>query len=150
MASVMCANELEIKLKTCAERITKSDLNRYTDKIENVLNDEKGRRHFRKFMFSCKMNHGRRVLDFWEHIEKLLNHSEYSEGYLQNYDCLSEEAKEIGVLDLATEARIKTARDSENKEEMEECLKILKVEATKALGNEYDKYRHRFISSSSN
>lgn len=137
------------------EGITKSDLDRYTDKIENVLNDEKGRRLFRNFMFSCKMNHGRRVLDFWENIERLLNHSEDSEGtsfarYLRNYDRLSEEAERIEELDFATMERMITARDSENKEEMEECLKILKVEATKALRREYNAFRHRFITSNSN
>lgn len=137
------------------EGVTKSDLDRYTDKIENVLNDEKGRRLFRNFMFSCKMVHGRKVLDFWENIDKLLNYSSDVEStslgrFLRDYDRLMDAAERIEELDFATMERMVNARDSEDKEGMEEALKVLKVEAAKALRREYDAFRHRFIPRSSN
>lgn len=136
------------------EGVTKSDLDRFTDKIENVLSDEKGRRLFRNFMFSCQMDSGRRVLDLWENIDKLLNYSSDVEGtsfgrFLRDYDRLMNAAERIEELDLATMERIVNARDSENKEGMEEALKVLKTETAKSLRREYDAFRHRFIPRSS-
>lgn len=136
------------------EGVTKSDLDRYTDKIENVLNDEKGRRLFRNFMFSCQMVPGRRVLDLWENIDKLLNYSGGVEGtsfgrFLRDYDRLMNAAERIEELDLATMERLVNARDSENKEGMEDALKVLKAETAKSLRREYDAFRLRFIPRSS-
>lgn len=133
-----------------SEGVTKADLDRFTDKIENVLNDEKGRRLFRNFMFTSKMKDGRRTLDFWEHVEKLINYEENSESvsfrsYLRDVDRLMDEAERIEELDLATMERLASARDSQNKEEIVEALKILKLETTKALKREYNAFRRRYI-----
>ncbi|XP_013143599.1 PREDICTED: uncharacterized protein LOC106107330 [Papilio polytes] len=132
------------------EGITKGDLDRFTDKIENVLNDEKGRRLFRNFMFTTKMKDGRRTLDFLEHIERLLGYSEDAEStsyrnYLRDFDRLIDEAERIEELDFATMERLVIARDSESKDEMETVLKLLKGEAIKALRREYSAFRRHFI-----
>lgn len=132
------------------EGITNSDLDRFTDKIENVLNDEKGRRLFRNFMFSSNMKHGRKSLDFWEHNERLLNYSEDADSasfrsYLRDVDRLMDEAERIEELDFAAVERLAIARDAENKEEILEALKIIKLEITKALRREYFAFRLRFI-----
>ncbi|CAK1596453.1 unnamed protein product [Parnassius mnemosyne] len=134
------------------EGVTKGDLDRFTDKIENVLNDEKGRRLFRNFMFTTKMKDGRRTLDFLEHIERLLSYSEDAESvsyrsYLRDYDRLMDEAERIEELDFATMERLAIARDSENKEDMIDVLKLVKVEAIKALRREYNAFRRHFIPS---
>lgn len=132
------------------EGVTKSDLDRFTDKIENVLNDEKGRRLFRNFMFTTKMRDGRRTLDFLEHIERLLAYSEDTESisyrsYLRDFDRLIDEAERIEELDFATMERLAIARDSENKDDMVDVLKLLKSEAIKALRREYNAFRQHFI-----
>ncbi|CAH2036996.1 unnamed protein product, partial [Iphiclides podalirius] len=132
------------------EGVTKSDLDRFTDKIENVLNDEKGRRLFRNFMYTTKMKDGRRTLDFLEHIERLLGYFGDAEStsyrrYLRDFDRLIDEAERIEELDFATMERLAIARDSENKDDMADVLKLLKVEATKALRREYNAFRRHFI-----
>ncbi|XP_045772101.1 uncharacterized protein LOC123872029 [Maniola jurtina] len=137
------------------EGITKSDLDRFTDKIENVLNDEKGRRLFRNFMFSSNMRHGRKALDLYENIERLLSSTEDPESasfrrYLREYDRVIDAAERIEELDFATMERLVIARDSENKEEMAEVLKALKLEVTKALRREYSAFRIRFVPSKHN
>ncbi|GBP68316.1 hypothetical protein EVAR_4915_1 [Eumeta japonica] len=134
------------------EGVTKADLDRFTDKIENVLNDEKGRRLFRNYMFTSKMKDGRRTLDFWEHTDKLIGYQENAESisyrsYLRRVDRLIDEAGRIEELDFATMERLTIARDSEIKEEIIEALKVLKTEATKALRREYAKFQMRFIPS---
>ncbi|CAG4937147.1 unnamed protein product [Parnassius apollo] len=134
------------------EGVTTGDLDRFTDKIENVLNDEKGRRLFRNFMFTTKMNDGRRTLDFLEHIERLLSYSDDAasasyRNYLRDYDRLMDEAERIEELDFATMERLAIARDSENKEDMIDVLKLVKVEAIKALRREYNAFRRHFIPS---
>ncbi|KAM3959210.1 uncharacterized protein ACR2FA_006749 [Aphomia sociella] len=130
--------------------ITTADLDRFTDTIENVLNDDKGRKLFRNFMYTSKMRDGRRTLDFLEHIDKLLNFKEGSESsayprYLRDLDRLIDEAERIEELDFATMERITIARDSEDKEQIVEVLKILKAEATKALKKEYNAFRRHFV-----
>lgn len=132
------------------EGITKSDLDRFTDKIENVLNDEKGRKLFRNFMYTSKMRDGRRTLDFWEHIERLLGYKDSAESmsyrsYLRDIDRLIDEAERIEELDFATMEKLTIARDSENKEDIVETLKLLKFEATKALRREYNAFRRHFV-----
>ncbi|XP_049869591.1 uncharacterized protein LOC126369276 [Pectinophora gossypiella] len=132
------------------EGITKGDLDRFTDKIENVLNDEKGRRLFRNFMITSKMKDGRRTLSFWEDVERLLIGKDSSEtmsprNYLRAVDRLIDDAERIEELDFAAMERLTIARDSENKEEINEVLKILKVEATKALRREYGAFRRHFV-----
>lgn len=132
------------------EGISKADLDRFTDTIENVLSDEKGRKLFRNFMYSSKMRSGRRTLDFLEHIDKLLNFKDNAEStrfprFLSDVDRLIDEADRIEELDFATMERLTIARDSENKEQIVEVLKILKVEATKALKREYNAFRKHFI-----
>lgn len=132
------------------EGITKADFDRFTDKIENVLNDEKGRRLFRNFMYTSKLKDGRRTLDFWEHVEKILGYENATESispqsYLREIDRLIDEAERIEELDFATMERLTIARDSENKEEIIEALKHLKVEATKALRREYYAFRRQFV-----
>lgn len=136
------------------EGITKSDLDRFTDKIENVLNDEKGRKLFRNFMFTSKLKAGRKSLDFWEHIERLLGYKENSESgsrtfrsYLNDVDSLIDKAERIEEIDFATMERLTIARDSENKEDISEALQLLKLEATKALRREYNAFRKHFTPS---
>ncbi|CAD0199523.1 unnamed protein product [Chrysodeixis includens] len=136
------------------EGITKSDLDRFTDKIENVLNDEKGRKLFRNFMFTSKLKAGRKSLDFWEHIERLLGYKENSESgsrtfrsYLNDVDRLIDEAERMEEIDFATMERLTIARDSENKEDITEALQLLKLEATKALRREYNAFRKHFTPS---
>lgn len=133
-----------------SEGVTKGDLDRFTDKIENVLNDEKGRKLFRNFMFTSKMKDGRRVLDFWEHTERCLNYRGSTENisyrsYLRDIDRLIDEAERIEELDFATMERLAIARDSENQAKIVEVLNVLKSEATKALRREYNAFRRQFI-----
>lgn len=130
--------------------VSKSDLDRFTDKIENVLNDEKGRKLFRNYMFTCKMNHGRKTLDFWEHVERLLCYKEEEEGvsfrrFLRDIDNLIDEAERIDELDFALMERLTIARDSENLEGIMESLKLVKVEVTSALRREYNAFRIQFL-----
>lgn len=130
--------------------VTTADLDRYTDKIENVLNDEKGRKFFRNFMFTSRMKDGRRTLDFWEHVERLLNYKENTESvsyrsYLRDVDRLIDEAERIEELDFATMEKLTIARDSEDKEQILEALRLLKVESTKALRREYNAFRRQYI-----
>lgn len=132
------------------EGVTKADLDRFTDKIENVLNNEKGRKLFRNFMYTSKMKDGRRVLDFWEHVERCLNYRGSTENvsyrsYLRDIDRLIDEAERIEELDFATMERLTIARDSENQEEIVEVLNVLKSEATKALRREYNAFRRQFV-----
>ncbi|KAJ8728345.1 hypothetical protein PYW08_016730 [Mythimna loreyi] len=134
------------------EGITKSDLDRFTDKIENVLNDERGRKLFRNFMHTCKMNAGRRVLGVWEHIERLLNYKETAESgsrthsnYLDDVYLLLDKTDGIDELDFATRERLTTALAADNKEGIEEGLQLLKVETTKALRREYNDFKKHFI-----
>lgn len=133
-----------------AEGLTKADFDRFTDKIENVLNDERGRKFFRNFMFTSKMKDGKRVLDFWEHVERLLNYKENTESisfrsYLREIDRLIDEAERIEELDFATMERLTMARDSENRVQIVEILKELKTESTKALKREYNAFRRHFV-----
>ncbi|KAG6448972.1 hypothetical protein O3G_MSEX005823 [Manduca sexta] len=132
------------------EGITKSDLDRYTDKIENLMNDDKGRKLFRNFMYTSKMKDGRRTLKFWEDVERLLGYKETEEStsynsYLRDIDRLIDDAERIEELDFATMEKLTIARDTENKEEITEILKILKIEATKALRREYSAFRRHFV-----
>lgn len=132
------------------EGITNSDLDRYTDKIENVLNDEKGRRLFRNFMFSSNMKHGRKTLDFWEHCDRLLNYSEDAgstsfRSFVRDVSRLIDEAERVEELDFAAVERLAAAHDAGNKGEIMEVLKIIKLESTKALRREYFAFRLRFI-----
>lgn len=132
------------------EGITKSDLDRFTDKIENILNDEKGRKLFRNFMYTSKMRDGRRTLDFWEQVDRLLGFKENAESisyptYLKEIDSLIDKADRIEELDFATMERLTIARDSENKEELTDVLKTLKIEASKALRKEYSAFRRHFV-----
>lgn len=131
------------------EGITKSDLDRFTDTIENVLNDEKGRRLFRNFMYTSKFKAGRRALDFWEHNERLLGYKENEENvsyrsYLRDVDSLIKEADKIDDIDLATMERLTITRDSENKDAIIEALKLLKVQVMKALKGEYNAFRRHY------
>ncbi|KAJ2939719.1 hypothetical protein O0L34_g17912 [Tuta absoluta] len=136
-----------------SEGITKADYDRFTDKIENVLNDDKGRKLFRNFMYTSKMKDGRKTLDFWEHTERLLGNKEGTSAsgtmsphnYMREIDRLMDEAERIEELDFATMERLQIARDSDNRDEIKEALKILKVEATKALRREYNAFRRHFV-----
>lgn len=136
------------------EGITKSDLDRFTDKIENVLNDERGRKLFRNFMHTSRMKHGLQALGVWEQIENLLNLKENVESgsrshskYLKDVDHVLDKAERINEIDFTTMERLTIARDSEDKEGMVEGLQLLKVETTKALRREYSAFRERFIPS---
>lgn len=132
------------------EGVTKADLDRFTDKIENVLNDEKGRKLFRNFMYSSKMRDGRRTLDFWEHADRLLIFKHDTEGssdrgYYRDLDRLIDEAERIEELDFSVMERLTMARDSENKAAVNDILKELKSESAKAMRNEYNAFRRHFI-----
>ncbi|XP_075973850.1 uncharacterized protein LOC142975081 [Anticarsia gemmatalis] len=135
------------------EGITQSDLDRFTDCIENVLNDEKGRRLFRNFMYTSKMHAGRRILDFWEHTERLIGYNGNSESlsypsYLRDVDRLIDDADRVDEIDFAAVERLTIARDSMIREDITEALKIIKQVATKALRREYNKFRERFVPAS--
>ncbi|KAJ8729910.1 hypothetical protein PYW07_016948 [Mythimna separata] len=134
------------------EGITKSDLDRFTDKIENVLNDERGRKLFRNFMHTSKLHAGRRALAVWENIERLLNYTENAESgsrshsnYLDDVYLLLDKAERIEEIDFTTMERLTTALAADNKEGINEGLQLLKVEATKAMRREYSAFRDRFL-----
>ena len=136
------------------EGITKSDLDRFTDKIENVLNDERGRKLFRNFMHSSRMKDGLLALGVWEQIEKLLNFKENSESgsrshskYLRDVDHVLDKAERIREIDFASMERLNNAREADNKEGIVEELQSLKSETTKALRREYSAFRERFTPS---
>ncbi|CAH0701050.1 unnamed protein product [Spodoptera exigua] len=135
-----------------ADDITKSDLDRFTDKIENVLNDEKGRKLFRNFMCTSKMKAGKKALLVWEHTERLLSYKENDESgtrthrkYLDDVLLLLDKAESLEEIDFVTMERLTTAVDSDNTEGIVEGLQQLKVETTKALRREYTAFREHLI-----
>lgn len=135
-----------------ADDITKADLDRFTDKIENVLNDEKGRKLFRNFMSTSKFKAGKKALLVWEHTERLLNYKENAESgsqthrnYLDDVLDLLDKAERIEEIDFVTMERLTTAVQEDNREGIVEGLELLKVETTKALRREYTKLREHLI-----
>lgn len=135
----------------CSE-VSQADFDRYTDKVENVLNDERGRSLFRNYMYTCKMRAGRRVLDFWERTEKLLSHKNSPGGgsprnYNKEIKKLLNEAERIEEFDLATMERLDTLAQEpgSSKDQIDEVLKILKVESAHILRREYDAFRKHFV-----
>lgn len=129
------------------EGINKSDLDRFTDKIDNVLNDDKGKRFFRNFMRTCKMRDGRRKLDLMENIDKIINKRVENED--DALECLLNDAQRIKEFDFALIERLFIARSSENKEIMNEALKLLKTETIKSLTTEYNAFRSNYTPSKS-
>lgn len=131
------------------ENISRADLDRFTDTIENVLNVEKGRRFFRNFMITCEFKDGLRSLDVWEHSERLLGYDESTESisylnYLREVSNLIKEIKGkprfVGV-----RQQLIMARHSEEKENIFECLQLLKLEAMKALAGPYNAFQGEYI-----
>ncbi|OWR48890.1 hypothetical protein KGM_210807 [Danaus plexippus plexippus] len=133
------------------EGVTTSDLDRYTDRIENVLSDEKGRKLFRNFMFSSNFKHGRKVLDLWEKIEKLIHYRENADGtasptFSKDLDKVMVAAERIEVIDyVLLQTFISTVSDNKDRKEINDALHLLKLEATKALASEYDAFRSRYV-----
>lgn len=134
------------------EGVTKSDLDRFTDKIENLLNDENGQRLFRNFMFTAKMKEGRKILDFWDHCDRLLhfkgldsNDPEIKTRYLTDIGTLIDEADRVEELDLATMERLMMVADSGDLKEIKAIIKVLKSEATKALKREYAMFVRHYV-----
>lgn len=103
-------------------------------------------------MYTCRMKDGRRILDFWEHVERLLGHKNSPGGgsprnYNREIKKLLVEAEKIEEFDLATMERMDTlAQEPESsKDDIDEVLKILKVESARALRQEYDAFRKHFV-----
>lgn len=132
------------------EGVTRADLDRYTDKIENVLNDENGRRLFRNYMITCRFKVGRRTLEVWERIDKLLTSkaepgTSHFTQYLRDVAELMNDAERIDELDFALLERLSIAKQSMNKEQIVHMLKILRCETSKALSREYLAFRRHFV-----
>lgn len=134
-----------------ANDITNTDLDRFTDRIENVLNDERGRKLFRNFMCTSKMKAGQKALTVWEHTERLLNYREDAESgtrthqnYLDDVKDLLKKAERVEV-GFVTMERLTTAVEADKKEGIVEGLESLKVEATRALGREYTALREHLL-----
>lgn len=134
-----------------ANDITNTDLDRFTDRIENVLNDERGRKLFRNFMCTSKMKAGQRALTVWEHTERLLNYREDAESgtrthqnYLDDVKDLLKKAERVEA-GFVTMERLTTAVEADKKEGIVEGLQSLKVEATRALGREYTALRNHLL-----
>ncbi|XP_028033335.1 uncharacterized protein LOC114245387 [Bombyx mandarina] len=136
----------------CAKNygFTKTDLDRFTDNIENLLNNNNGRQCFRDFMEEAKMRHGLRTLHFWERVDKYISsqdtvHSASHSGCLKRVDSLIDIAEKIEEFDFAIMERLCIARESENREEIITVLKLFKVEAAKALKREYNAFKRHFV-----
>lgn len=135
-----------------ANDITNTDLDRFTDRIENVLNDERGRKLFRNFMCTSKMKAGQRALTVWEHTERLLNYREDAESgtqthqnYVDDVNDLLNKAERVAEVDFATMERLTTAVEADEKKVIVEGLQSLKVAATKALRREYTALRDHLL-----
>lgn len=134
----------------CGE-VSPDDWDRFTDRVENVLKDERGRSLFRNFMYTCKMRDGRRVLDFWEHVERLLVHKNSPGGgsprnYNREIKKLLEAADKIDEFDLAIMERLDTLAQEpgSSKDAIDEVLRVLKAESAVALKREYKAFRNHF------
>lgn len=130
----------------CGE-FSKTDLERFTDRVEDVLNEERGRNLFRKFMDKNEMKDGLRVLDFWEHVERLLHTHRHTD---REMNTLLAEANEISQLDIETMKRLYTLAQSSNSsnEAIAEVIKILKVKSAAALEAEYTAFKNRLLKQS--
>lgn len=134
------------------EGVTRSDLDRYTDKIENVLNEENGRRIFRGFMITAKLKDGKRCLRLWEQCDEVAttpaadsaDKKIYGE-FLCEVDALIESAEKVDELDYAIMEKLTLTRDSEDKDEIITIIKLLKNEVTKAMKSEYQAFKRHFI-----
>jgi hypothetical protein len=130
---------------------TKIELDRYTDNVTNVLTDEKGRKFFRSFMYTCKMRHGIRVLNFWVHIDKVLNYRRSTENmtdenFYEEIDDIIKQSDKIEAddVDFATVTHLMTARENEDRDEIVAVLKILKAQARGALKQEFKAFRRHY------
>lgn len=98
------------------------------------------------------MKDGRRILDFWERVEKLLSHKNSPGGgsprnYNREVKKLLDDAERIEEFDLATMERLDTLAQEpgSSKDQIDDVLKILKVECAHILRREYDAFRKHFI-----
>lgn len=132
--------------------LTQSDLDRFTDKIENVLNDVNGRRFFRHFLITSKLKDGKRCLDVWEETERVINSPaaqsddpKIFDEFLCEVDNLIENAERIDDLDYLLIEKMTNSRDTEDRMEIISILKLLKSEITKAMRNEYLAFRKHYV-----
>lgn len=134
------------------EGITNSDLDRFTDRIENVLNDENGRKLFMNFMITSKLSSGKKCLNLWVECDKVINspaadsnEREIYKEFLCEVENLIEEAEKIQDLDFAIMEKLTITVDTEDKKEIITILKLLKNDISKAMRKEYSLFRKHFV-----
>lgn len=123
---------------------TMKDLNRFTDKIENVLNDENGRNYFRIFLEKYNLEDCKKCLKTWEETETLINSQKalsndpkiFEELMCEIYD-LIKNAKKIEELNRSVIEEIIDAKNLKNITNIISALKLLKDEITKTMNREY-------------
>lgn len=103
-------------------------------------------------MYTCNMKDGRRILDFWVRVEKLLGHKNSPGGgsprnYNKEIKKLLAEADKINEFDLATMERLDALAQEpgSSKDQIDEVLKILKEESAHSLRPKYDAFRKHFV-----
>lgn len=138
---------MDNRFASCAfSEFPRADLDRFTDRVENVLNDDRGRGLFRNFMLEREMRDGLRVLNFWEHVKRLLDSDPGSGSpctYSREINELLAETNEIAEIDEATMRRLyDLAQDPESSNDtiVEVLVQLKEVSAT-LLGRAYAEFQ---------
>lgn len=131
--------------------VTRSELDRYTDKLENVLNDERGRRFFRDFLMRCDMEDEIRSLTLWEQLDKLfaasLSQGAYYAEFQRQVEVLIESQsspRAVVGLDLRFMETLVSLKNFENKDDQINTIKVLKNEVAKTMLS-YERFKIRCV-----
>ncbi|XP_044733594.1 uncharacterized protein LOC123296198 [Chrysoperla carnea] len=136
-----CSSELD--------GISKSDLDRFTDSIENLLSNEAGRRLFRHFLTKCKFKNGKRVLDTYEKIIAQLNND--SKTITSDIVCdILDDIDRIDAFDFAVAEKMGLAIEAgANSEDLKTDLALARNECVKILRHDYEIFRKHYSKKSS-
>lgn len=141
MASCFSSSEsLEI-------RLTSKDIERFERDFDVVLNNDKGRYHFRKFLEYNKYKFGKRAFDCWELCYEVLNAGgeESSPQFEIKYDEIHKAARRVEDIDKQTMKSFIKANNFMRQMEAVRKIKIASLEGFREYYNDFiiylkDKY----------
>lgn len=133
-------------------RVSRTELDLYTDSVERVLNNERGRRLFSCFIQKCGFQNGIRILEFWELTESLFVYKESAGGgsprrYNKEIKKLLKKAENIDEFDENIMVRLHALAENpeSSKNQVNIVLQMLKAECARALAHVYKAFQEHFV-----
>lgn len=132
--------------------VSPTEHDHYTDSVENVLNDKRGRKLFRNFMKDCWLQDDKKI-EIWELANELYDRKESPSGSPKKYNKivkkLLSEAEQIDNFDVNILRDLdKLAKKPEsNKTEVNKVLEMLIWECARVLDPKYQRFKERLVAS---